>query len=317
MSEIKIPVGISSCLLGEQVRFNGGHKQSRFCLDHLSRVFEFQGFCPEVAIGMGVPREPIRLLGSVEAPRAVGTVDPSVDVTDDLDAYGVEVGELSKSLCGYILMKNSPSCGLFSAKVYNEKGGVWPGKHAGIFARALTRVNPLIPVEEEGRLNDALLRENFIARVFAYSDWKATVAGAPTADKIVKYHSRYKYLLMAHGQAPYRELGRMVAQAGVGDVMEFADRYISAFMAAITKPASRKGHANTLYHLVGYLREEVPGTIRQELVESIEEYRKGIVNLAVPVALLKHYLKMHGSDYIKDQAYLAPYANDLGLRNAI
>lgn len=317
VEENKIPVGISSCLLGEEVRFNGGHKQSRFCLDHLSRVFEFQGFCPEVAIGMGVPREPIRLVGSIDAPRAVGTVDASVDVTDALAAYGDEIGKLSHSLCGYILMKNSPSCGLYSAKVYTPKGGVLPGKHAGIFARALRAVNPLLPLEEEGRLNDALLRENFIARVFAYSDWRSSVGEQPTANKIVKFHSRYKYMLMAHGQKPYRELGQMVAGAGTAQIDSFAATYIAAFMAAITKPASRKGHSNTLYHMLGYLREEVPGEARQALAASIEEYRKGIVNLAVPVALLKHYLKMHGSDYIKAQAYLEPYANDLGLRNQI
>lgn len=317
MEEKKMSVGISSCLLGDEVRFNGGHKQSRFCLDHLSRVFEFQGFCPEVAIGMGVPREPIRLVGAIEAPRAVGTVDAAMDVTDALAAYGAEIGRLSRSMCGYILMKGSPSCGLYSAKVYNEKGGLQPGKHAGIFARALSAVNPLLPMEEEGRLNDALLRENFIARVFAYSDWRHSVGESPTANKIVKFHSRYKYMLMAHGQKPYRELGQMVAGAGCANITEFAATYIAEFMAAIKKPASRKGHTNTLYHMLGYLRDEVPGEVRQELAASIEEYRTGVVNLAVPVALLKHYLKMHGSDYIKAQAYLEPYAHDLGLRNAI
>lgn len=315
--KVKIPVGISSCLLGERVRFDSGHKQSRFCLDHLSRVFEFQGFCPEVAIGLGVPRETIRLVGDLARPRAVGTRTADLDVTDALEAYGAEVGRESQALCGYILMKGSPSCGLFSTKVYNEAGGVWPGKHAGLFARALREENPLLPIEEEARLNDAVLRENFIARVFAYSDWMSCVANKPSADAVVKFHSRYKYLLMAHGQKPYRELGRMVAKAGVGDIHAFVNEYIVAFMGAISVPASRKGHANTLYHLVGYLREEVPGEVRQALVASIEEYRNEVVNLAVPVALVKHYLKMHGSDYVKSQAYLEPYANDLGLRNAI
>lgn len=314
--EEKIPVGISACLLGQEVRYNGGHKQSRFCLDHLSRVFEFETFCPEVAIGMGVPREPIRLVGNPDNPRAVGTVTRTLDVTDPLYAYGVEIGEYSKKLCGYILMRDSPSCGLFSTKVYSEKGN-FPGKHAGIFVRALQKTNPLLPLEEEGRLNDPVLRENFIARVFAFCDWKYSVGEAPSADKLVKFHSRYKYLVMAHNQTSYRALGRMIARAGIDSPDELAGRYIEQFMATITKPASRKGHANTLYHLVGYLKESVPGSVRQELGAAIEDYRNGIVNLAVPVTLINHYLKMYGSDYVRSQAYLEPYARDLGLRNTI
>lgn len=312
----KIPVGISACLLGQEVRYNGGHKQSRFCLDHLSRVFEFESFCPEVAIGMGVPRESIRLMGDPENPRAVGTKTRTLDVTDQLHDYGIAIGEYSRKLCGYILMKDSPSCGLFSTKIYNEKGN-YPGRHAGIFVRALRKVNPLLPLEEEGRLNDAVLRENFIARVFAFHDWKSSAADAPTPEKLVKFHSRYKYLLMAHSQKSYRELGQMIARAGIDDPLELAQNYLAQFMQTITKPASRKGHANTLYHLVGYLKENVPGAIRQELVASIEDYRTGIVNLAVPVALISHYLKLYGSDYIQSQAYLEPYARDLGLRNTI
>ena len=312
----KIPVGISACLMGQEVRYNGGHKQSRLCLDHLVRVFEFVPYCPEVAIGMGVPREPIRLVGDPDHPRAIGIKTKDLDVTDQLDRYGVEVGEASQKLCGYILMRDSPSCGLFSTKIYNEKGN-YPGKHAGIFVRALKRTNPLLPLEEEGRLNDAVLRENFIARVFAFHDWKETVANVPSAEKIVKFHSRYKYMLMAHNQKAYRELGRMVADAGLIEAHHLADDYLHQFMATIAKPATRKGHANTLYHLVGYLKQNVPSHIRQELTASIEDYRNGIVNLAVPVTLINHYLKLHGSEYIQGQAYLNPYARDLGLRNAI
>jgi len=318
MSELenKIPVGISSCLLGENVRYNGGHTQSKFCLNHLAKVFSFEAFCPEVAIGLGIPREPIRMVGSIEAPRVVGTVTETLDVTDDLVAYGEKIGRYSKALSGYILMKNSPSCGLYSAKIYNGKNN-FPGKHAGVFARALRDGNPLLPLEEEGRLNDPRLRENFIARVFALHDWRQQVGGAPTARKLVEFHSRYKYLVMAHGQKPYKLLGQMVARAGLEDIEVLAENYIREFMAAISKLASRKGHANTLYHMLGYLREEVPGTARQELAVTIEDYREGLVNLAVPVTMLKHYLKLYGSDYIKSQAYLEPYAHDLGLRNTI
>ncbi len=312
----KIDVGISSCLLGQEVRYNGGHKQSKFCLNHLSQVFEYHAFCPEVAIGLGVPREAIRMVGEADSPRVVGTATPSMDVTDALIDYGKEIAEYSKRLSGYILMKNSPSCGLYSAKVYRNDHPL-PGKHAGMFARTLQSECPLLPMEEEGRLNDPRLRENFIARVFAYHDWMQSVGQSPSAKKLVDFHSRYKYLVMAHSQQAYRRLGQRVAKAGCEDIAALSQEYIEAFMETIKRLASRKGHANTMYHLLGYLRDEVPGKARQELVKNIEEYREGIVNLAVPMALLNHYLGLYGSDYVKSQAYLAPYAHDLGLRNTI
>lgn len=312
----KIPVGISSCLLGQEVRYNGGHKQSKFCLNHLSRVFEFHPFCPEVAIGLGVPREPIRMVGEIDSPRVVGTVSKDIDVTEPLANYGVEVAQQNRDLCGYILMKSSPSCGLFSAKVYKNEHPQ-PGKHAGMFARSLMQEAPLLPMEEEGRLNDPRLRENFIARVFAYSDWKRNVESEPSAAKLVAFHSRYKYLVMSHSQAAYRRLGQLVAAAGVGGIDEKSKEYIVGFMQAITRLASRKGHANTMYHLLGYLKQDVAGKERQSIVKSIEDYRNGVVNLAVPMALLSHYLKINGSDYVKSQAYLEPHSYDLGLRNVI
>lgn len=312
----KIDVGISSCLLGQEVRYNGGHKLSRFCVNHLSHVFEFQAYCPEVAIGLGTPRETIRLVGEADSPRVVGTKTETLDVTDALYDYGKEVAAQSENLCGYIFMKSSPSCGLYSAKVYKNNHPL-PGKHSGMFARSMIEALPLLPMEEEGRLNDPRLRENFIARVFAYNDWKISIADNPTPKKLVDFHSRYKYLVMAHSQAGYKRLGQLVAKAGVGDIRDLASEYIEHLMATIKKLASRKGHANAMYHLVGYLREEVPGKVRQELVKNIEDYREDIVNLSVPMALLNHYLKLYGSDYIKKQAYLEPYAYDLGLRNTI
>lgn len=314
--ETKIPVGISSCLLGQEVRYNGGHKQSRFCLNHLSRVFEFHPFCPEVAIGLGVPREAIRMVGDIDTPRVVGTVTKELDVTEPLAEYGVEVAKRNQHLCGYILMKSSPSCGLFSAKVY-KNDHPQPGKHAGMFARSLKKELPLLPMEEEGRLNDPRLRENFIARVFAYADWRRSVDAEPTAAKLVAFHSRYKYLVMSHSQAAYKRLGQIVAKAGVGKIEDNVAEYIEQFMQCITRLASRKGHANTMYHLLGYLKQDVEGAERQSIVKSIEDYREGVVNLAVPMALLSHYLKINGSDYVKSQAYLEPHAYDLGLRNAI
>ena len=198
MKNDKIKVGISSCLLGQEVRYNGGHKHSALCTRELSRYFEFVDSCPEVSVGLGVPRKPIRLVGEPSQPRAVGVDDPNTDVTDALREYGEHRVEELDDLCGYIFIKGSPSCGLFRVKVYNEKGFPQEEMGRGIFARVLTDHNPLLPVEEAGRLQDAVLRENFITRVFAYSNWQKLKAGGLTASGLIDFHSRYKYTLMAH-----------------------------------------------------------------------------------------------------------------------
>lgn len=315
-TETKIPVGISSCLLGDSVRYNGGHKHSKYCTEKLSKYFDFHSFCPEMAIGLGVPREPIRLVGEWVNPRVVGTKDETIDVTEDLRAYANEVLNTAGNLRGYIFMKDSPSCGLFSTKVY-KNGGVHQKKRAGLYADEIVKALPNLPVEEEGRLNDALLRENFIARVFLYHDWHESVMSDPTPASLVAFHSRQKYRAMSYSQSLYKELGHLVAGAGAGDFPNLCDRYISAFMQGTKKPASRKGHVNVLYHLVGYLKETVPGGLRQELTVAIEDYRKGSIALAVPMRLLQHYLENYASDYIKSQSYLNPHPYELGLRNAV
>ncbi len=316
MNEDKIPVGISSCLLGQEVRYNGGHKRSRVCLNSFARVFDYRAFCPEVAIGMGVPREAIRLVDAPDSPRVVGTKTPTLDVTDELYAYGLEVGRTSEDLSGYILMKNSPSCGLYSAKVYRGESPL-PGKHAGMFVRGLRHTQPLLPMEEEGRLNDPVLRENFIAAVYAYHDWRTNFMVEPSPNALVAFHSKYKFLVMAHGQAPYKQLGRIVADAGASGFDERINAYIAALMETLKKPASRKGHVNTLFHILGYLRDTVAGDVREDIHRVIESYRLGFVNLSVPATMLHHYVKRFGSDYVNEQAYLNPYSEELGLRNTI
>lgn len=313
---LPIPVGISSCLLGEEVRYNGGHKRSRLCLNQLDKVFEYHPFCPEVAIGLPTPREAIRMVGTLAEPRVVGTKTPDLDVTDELSNYSESLVTEVDKLCGYIFMQKSPSCGLYSSKIYKGEHPI-PGGHAGMFARVLTKALPNLPVEEEGRLHDPVLRENFVARVFAYQDWRESVASEPSPKKLVAFHSRYKFLAMAHGQDAYRELGRLVADAGKENFDQRVQSYLAQFMRFLSKPANRKSHTNTLYHILGFLRESVESAARQEIVKVIESYRKGSVNLSVPASLLKHYVKLYGDDYIKEQVYLEPYSEELGLRNAI
>lgn len=313
----KIPVGISSCLLGEEVRYNGGHKRSRYCLEVLADCFTYQPFCPEVAIGLGVPREPIRLVAKGDAPpRALGTVDARIDVTDKLLEAGWVLGSERTELRGYILMKGSPSCGMERVKVYHPNG--MPNTSgSGVFVRALREANPVMPIEEEARLNDPVLRDNFIARVFAYDDWKTNVDADPGYHNLIKFHSRQKYLLMAHRYQGYRELGRYLADARRFPLQEAMDHYIRNFMQDMARRATRKTHTNVLMHLLGYMKKSLDSACKQELLEGIEQYRLGQVPLVVPLALLKHYLKRYGSEYVCEQTYLNPYPHELGLRNYI
>lgn len=311
-----IPVGISSCLLGQQVRYNGGHKHDEFCTQVLGRYFQFTPYCPEVAIGMGIPREPIRLVGDLEEARALGTVHPEMDFTEPLLGYADSVRPGMDILRGYIFMKDSPSCGLYSTKIYGAKGGVALGKRAGLFAGRLQMHFPLLPMEESGRLHDPALRENFIARVYVYDRWMRQAPGM-TPHKLVEFHSQHKYFVMSFSQKLYRELGALVAKAGLGDSEQLAQDYIARLMTGTRKPPTHKGHVNVLYHMVGYLRKTVPGGIRQDLARAIEEYRLRQVPLAVPLKLMQHYLDNYASDYIRRQTYLNPYPYELGLRNLI
>lgn len=316
----RIPVGISACLMGDAVRFNGSHKRSRFCTDTLSHYFAFESVCPETGIGMGTPREPIRLVGTLadDSVRAVGTVSAETDVTDALHQYGEQKARELNHLCGYIFMQKSPSCGLFGVKRYLPNG--YPeGNARGVYAAAFCAANPLLPVEEAGRLNDAVLRENFMTRVFAYSDWQQFSAGGFSARGLIDFHSRYKYLVMAHSLVHYKSMGRILANLRDSNLQTLAQHYFTQLMTALSKPASRKTHTNTLMHLQGYLKHLLPMGDKAELTDVIEQYRTGIVPLIVPLTLLRHHLNHHqqASVYARQQVYLNPHPYELGLRNAL
>ncbi len=314
MESQPVNLAISSCLLGEAVRYNGGHKRSDFCADSLAPFVRFLPLCPEVAIGLGVPREPIRLVGDWGQPRAVGVKTPSLDVTAELLDYADTVKGQVANCHGYIFMKDSPSCGVYSTKVYTDKG-IHLKKTSGLYAGRMLKHLPLLPVEEAGRLNDGALCENFITRVFLYHDWRVHLQ--PQARFLVAFHSRHKYLIMAYSQRLYRQLGHLVAQAGLLKINTLQTQYINELMVGTRRPPTRRGHVNALSHLVGYLRKEVPGAIRQDLNQAIDEYRLGQVPLSVPMKLMGHYLSHYGSDYIKQQSYLNPHPPELGLRNRI
>lgn len=316
-SRAPIKVGISACLLGEPVRFNGGHKESRLCSETLARHFEFVPVCPEVAIGLGTPRQPIRLVGDPDHPRAVGSVHAELDVTDALTAYGQQVATELHDICGFVLMQKSPSCGMERVKVYQANGHPIEGGGSGLFAHALMQARPDLPIEEDGRLNDPVLRENFLTRIFAYAEWQRLVASGLTRKALVEFHSRYKYQLLATDPVQYKALGRLVATVGKQPLEAFAPSYFSQLMAALKKTASRGTHTNVLQHLSGYLKRDLGTQDKQELQRLIDQYREGVVPLVVPMTLLKHHFRRHPDRYVVTQVYLQPHPEDLSLRNGI
>jgi len=311
-----IRIGISSCLLGQAVRFDGGHKRNNYVIDTLGRHFEFVPVCPEVAIGLGTPRQPVRLVGDTRRLRAVGTKDPTLDVTAALADYGRTKADELHDLSGYILKRGSPSCGMERVKVYAGHGS--PGRHGvGVYARAIMEQLPALPVEEEGRLMDPVLRENFIQRVFVYHRWQSLAASGLTAAKLVQFHTRHKFIILAHDERRYRQLGRLVAKVGTEDLNTLAARYLMQLMQALGQRATRKRHSNVLLHLAGYLKQRLDAGDKAELLALIEAYRAGRIPLVVPVTLFKHYLRRLPDPYLGRQHYLAPHPEALMLRNAI
>ncbi|MEH6472980.1 MAG: DUF523 and DUF1722 domain-containing protein [Halopseudomonas sp.] len=313
-----ITVGISACLLGNPVRYNGGHSNSKLCQQALSQYFSFRSFCPEQAAGFGTPRPALRLVGEVNAPRMVLSNDHTQDVTEQFSRAITPVIDTLSGLDGYILMKNSPSCGLERIKVYRDNGYPQAERSQGLFTRALRQRFPDLPVEEEGRLHDARLRENFVLRVFAHHHFRIQVDSAPSVATLMRFHRDYKYVLMAHNQIEYRALGQLLAKASSQQpVTPLRDQYRQRFMAALATPAGRRGHSNVLLHILGYLKRSVASSARRDIVSVIDRYRRGEVNLTTPLTLINHYVQQHGSDYIRSQRYLAPYPAALGLGNQL
>ncbi|SET17156.1 Uncharacterized conserved protein YbgA, DUF1722 family [Marinobacter segnicrescens] len=313
----KIPVGISTCLLGKEVRHDGGHKHSRYCTEVLSRYFEFRSLCPELEAGLGVPRPAIHLRESDDGLRLV-EVKKGTDHTAEMQGFIDRVMGSLADLRGYILMAKSPSCGMERIRVHNSDGNVVHRDGRGMFAEALIRTYPLMPVEEEGRLNDDQLRENFIERVFAYDDWMQNVAGERlTPQALIEFHTRHKFQLLAHSEQIYRQLGPMLGDLKSEPLTTIADRYIHRFMEAMTKRVSRGSHVNAMQHLMGYLRDSMGDADRKVLMEQVEAYHRGEVPLIVPMTLLRMAQRREPISYLDQQHYLSPYPDDLGLRNRI
>ena len=299
----KIPIGISSCLLGEQVRFDGGHKRDAYIVGTLSAYFEFHPYCPEVAIGLGVPRPSIQLVKIGDAISCVGVKDPTLDVTDRLRDFAAQQKDSHAKLCGYILKKDSPSCGMERVKVY---AGKQPHRNGfGIYAQEMMRNNPLLPVEEEGRLGDPGLRENFIQRVYVYYRWQQLLVNGLSAQSLTRFHARHKLIIMSH--ADYRELGQLLAGLTKDNLLQVAEQYISLLMITLKTIVSRNSHVNVLQHIQGYLKKELSADNKAEMCEIIDRYRAGEMPLIVPLTLLKHHFRKYPDTYIADSYYMSPF----------
>ncbi len=309
-----ITVGISACLLGQTVRYDGGHKRLPFACDELSRHFEFIPICPEQAIGLGVPRPTIRLVGDPDNPRVQGTSDATLDVTEQLDDFARKTSATLTDISGYLFCAKSPSCGMERVPVYDEKGHAVGKVGVGAYARRLMEAHPLLPVEENGRLNDIPLRENFVLRVIAYHRWQSLVREGLTTHRLQQFHRRHKFLLLAHNQNAYRQLGPLVADTTDDSLEDHAALYIERFMKALSKPASVANHRNTLQHIQGFFRKQLQSDDRQHLEKVIADYANGLLPLLVPLEMLAMLLRKYQIDYLLDQYYFDPYPKDLRLR---
>lgn len=312
-----IRLGISACLLGRPVRYDGGHKLDHFLVEEFGRFVEYVPVCPEAEAGLGIPREAMRLVGDPDHPRLV-TVRTGEDRTALMTDWAERrVRELeAEGLSGFIFKKDSPSSGLLRVKVYTEDG-MPIKKGVGMFARAFAEHFPTLPMEEEGRLNDADIRENFIERVFALKRWREQVVSSPSRGALVRFHSMQKLLLMAHSNEHYRAMGRLVAEAKSHDQNELHETYQTLLLEALTLRATPRKHVNVLSHIMGYFKRVLSADEKQELLEVIETYRTGLVPLIVPVTLLNHYIRRFDEPYLADQVYLHPHPLELKLRNHV
>ncbi len=309
-------VGVSACLLGRKVRYDGGHKHDSFLTGTLARFVAFVPVCPELELGLGVPRPSLRLEGTPGAERMVVTTTGE-DLTAAMRTFSRRRVRALPSLDGFVLKKDSPSCGLFRVRVYG-KGASHVKAGRGLFAKALAEARPLLPMEEEGRLLDAGLRENFIERVWAYRRLRLELLEAPRPrpKDLVAFHARHKMALSARDAPAYRKLGRLAASAGAGRFRDTLDAYAALFMATLARPVTRKRNADVLLHLLGHLKTALDEGDKAELLEAIDAYRRGMAPLLVPLTLLRHHLRRHPAPWAEQQTWLQPWPQELVVRSA-
>lgn len=317
MATNEIKIGVSACVVGEKVRFDSYHKINNFLVKDFSEYVKFVPVCPEVGIGMPVPRPVIRLISEEERVALVESKNQDKVYTQQMLDYSENKVEdlISEDLCGYVVCAKSPTCGMERVKVYKKHSASKEG--VGLYTKVLMEKMPWLPVEEDGRLHDPFLKENFISRIYALKDFYDSMDGKPTPRKIVEFHSRYKLTLMAHHPASYRSLGRLVANIKNYDAETFYLEYRTAFMNALKHRASRKNNTNVLMHLQGYFKRDLDKGQKKELADTIHDYRQGLLPLLAPLTLIKHYLSTFPDAYLQQQKFLDPYPQELRLRYAL
>ena len=313
----KIRLGVSACLLGQNVRYNGGHTRDPYIIQTLGPFAEYLPVCPEVECGMPVPREAMRLVGDVENPSLM-TIKTGKDMTGQMKTWAKKrLDEIEKeALCGFIFKSKSPSSGLFRARVYNEKGmpaqngtGIWAGMFRDRF--------PLLPLEEEGRLHDPVLRENFIERIFVFKRWRDMLEAGETPGHLVDFHTRHKLLLMAHSPKHYREMGKIVAGAGKQTMEQRFARYGESLAKVMALKSTVAKNINVLQHIMGYFKKNISPDEKQELLSVFDRYKNRQTPLIVPITLLNHYVRKYKQPYLASQVYLRPHPSEMGLRNYV
>jgi len=313
----KIKLGISTCLLGESVRYDGGHRLDRFLTDTLGQYVQYVPVCPEVECGLSIPREAMHLEGDPESPSLV-TSRTKIDYTSKMLRWARKrVTQLDKEdLCGFIFKSKSPSSGMERVKVYNSKG-MPEKKGRGIFARVFMDHFPLIPVEEDGRLHDPGLRENFIERIFTMKRWREVISKKRTLGRLVEFHTRQKLLILSHSEKHYRQMGKLVAKGKQVPTGRLYSDYETLLMEALRLKATAKKNTNVLMHMLGYFKKQLTADEKKELLEIIDQYRNGYVPLIVPVTIINHFVRKYQQPYLKEQTYLNPHPIALQLRNHV
>lgn len=315
--ENKIKIGISSCLLGNNVRWNGGHKQDKYLINTLGQFVDYVPVCPEMEAGFGVPRESMRLVGDPENPKLI-TFKTQRDATAQMKKWVKKrVKELAvEDLCGFIFKSDSPSSGMIRVKVYNEKG-MPEKKGVGMFAREFMDQYPLIPVEDDGRLNDPRIRENFIERIFTLKRWRESVVVTNKIGALVEFHTCNKLLFLSHSTSHYRSMGKLVAEAKKMKPTERKRKYVELMMAALALKTTTKKNVNVLQHIMGYFKKQLSSDEKQELLHLFDQYRNELVPLIVPITLINHYVRKYDQTYLKKQTYLNPHPLELKLRTYV
>jgi uncharacterized protein YbgA (DUF1722 family)/uncharacterized protein YbbK (DUF523 family) len=314
--EAKIRLGISSCLMGNKVRYDGQHSRDSWLVDVLGQYVEYVPVCPEFECGLPIPRPAMHLVGNPGSPKLI-VIKDGTDITDQMLKFCAKriPGLAKEQLCGFVFKSKSPSSGMERVKVYPENGGISEKKGIGIFAREFMKAYPLLPVEEEGRLLDPILRENFIERIFIMQRWLKMMNTKPKLKDLLAFHTRHKLLLMAHSVEHYRSMGKLVASATHQNLNEILVTYFEMLMQATRKPATKSKHQNVMLHILGYFKKDLTSDEKAELIDIFNKYKAEHYPLVVPITLLNHYVRKYDKPYLAEQYYLNPHPMELNLRN--